>query len=86
MRQVARMEYKRPRVVARPRNTAVAVAIIQQSQRVIIDQEKPAFDDVLISFFLADNLAKSRSYFPGASAQLFELEAQGKRTDHKKAP
>ena len=35
---------------ARPQNTAAAVAIIQQSQRVIIDQEKPAFDDVCFSF------------------------------------
>ena len=35
---------------ARPQNTAAAVAIIQQSQRVIIDQEKPAFDDVRFSF------------------------------------
>tara|TARA_R110000772_G_scaffold122734_2_gene228951 strand:- start:241 stop:378 length:138 start_codon:yes stop_codon:yes gene_type:complete len=40
----------------------------------------------VLQFFETDKLAKSRSYFPGASAQLFELEAQGKRTDLKKAP
>ena len=35
---------------ARPQNTVAAVVSIQQSQRVIIDQEKPAFDDVRFSF------------------------------------